>query len=134
MGKLAGFCNRLGYRYVLRQAQIDNQVPRDGSFQFRTWIENVGVAPIYRPYTLAVRLRQSSRQAIIPLDDIDIRKWLPGDAWIDRPVRIPPGFEPGMVELSAAIIDPKTQTPRLKFAVKEQFRDGWVDLGPLEIV
>jgi hypothetical protein len=132
--KLAEFCRYLGYRYVLRQAQIDNQVARDGAFQFRTWIENVGVAPIYRPYTLALRLRQASRQAIIPLDDIDIRTWLPGDVWIDRPIQVPPGFECGMTELSAGIIDPQTKDVRVKFAVKEQFRNGWVDLGPLEIL
>lgn len=134
MDKLGRFCNQLGYRYVYRQAIFDRQVNSGESFRFQSWIENVGVAPIYRKYDLALRLRQDGREHIVAFDDVDIRSWLPGDAWIDRRVRIPDGFRPGWVQLAAALIDPATRTPRVSFAVKESFVDRWVDLHGIEVL
>ncbi len=133
MDKLAAFCRRLGYRFVYRQAQLSYKVSPGGSFKFMSWIENVGVAPIYRRYDYALRLRQGERQAVVVFDDVDIRKWLPGDAWFGRQVKLPDGFEKGYAELAAGLIDPQTRTPCVRFAVKEQFPDGWVDLGGIEI-
>lgn len=131
--KLSSFCRRIGYRYVFRQATIDRQVQRGGQFTFQAWIENVGVAPIYRKYDFAVRLRQDDREHIEVLNDIDIRTWLPGDAWIDRRIPLPESFRPGWVELSAGLIDPRTREARVSFAVKERYGNRWTPLGGIEI-
>ena len=59
--------------------------------------------------------------------------WLPGDVWIDRQIPVPEGFRPGWAELSAGMVDPQTKQVRVRFAVKEQFSDGWVCLEGVEV-
>jgi len=133
MDKLSAFCKKLGYRFIYRHARVDYQAPVRGAFTFHSWIENVGVAPLYRKYDFALRLRQGDREHIIVLPD-DVRKWLPGDVWIDRKINLPEGMRPGYVELAAGLIDPQTQQAKVRFAVKEQFSDGWVALDGFELV
>ena len=133
MDKLALYCNRNGYRYVLRQALFDRRAPAGGEFRFQSWVENVGVAPIYRRYDFALRLRQGDVEAVIPMPDVDIRAWQPGDVWLDLSVRVPAEIRRGWAELSAGLVAPGTREARVRFAVREQFSDGWVDLQGIEI-
>jgi hypothetical protein len=132
--QLAAFCRKLGYRYVFRQAIVHTQDSPRGSFRFQAWIENVGAAPIYRPYAFALRLRQGDREAVLPLPNLDIRAWLPGDTWIDRTVPVPDGFQPGWADLSAGLIDPQTRQARIRFAAQENFSDRWLCLGGIELI
>ena len=132
--KLKAFCRRLGYRFVYRFARIHTFAFRPGEFQFTTWIENVGVAPIYRRYDFALRLRQGDREETVVFTDVDIRKWLPGDAWIDKWVRLPEGFTAGEVTISAGLVAPEGgDEVRVRFAVEEQDEDGWVRLGAIRV-
>jgi hypothetical protein len=131
--RLAAFCSRLGYRFVFRQAVVSQQVPHTGHLRLQAWIENVGVAPIYRRYMFALRLRQGDREEIVPLEDIDIRTWLPGDTWIDRTIPLPAGLEPGYADLAAGLVDPVTHQARIRFAAREVFSDRWLCLGGIEL-
>ena len=133
LDKLAAFSRRIGYRFVLRQAQFDLEPKRDGALRIQCWIDNVGVAPIYRRYTVALRLRQGGGAAIIPLTDVDLRTWMPGDTWLDRTVALPPDIQPGYAELAIGILNPTTLQPSVRFAVKEQFSDGWATLEAINI-
>ena len=133
MDKLAAFCRKLGYRFVFRQAGFDPEADCRGSFRFQCWIENVGVAPIYRRYDFALRLRQAGREAVIPLKHVDVRTWLPGDVWLDERIDVPKGLEPGWTELSAGLIDPESQEAKVSFAVKEQYSDRWVPLDGIRL-
>jgi len=134
MDKLSAFCRKIGYRFVLRQALIDAQVKAGASFRIQSWIENVGVAPIYRQYDFAIRLRQGDQEEIVTLNNIDIRRWLPGDVWLDRKIQLPKSIKPGWVELSAGLIDPQTKQARVSFAIKEVYSDRWAGLGGIEVV
>jgi hypothetical protein len=111
---------------------VSTRISHQGRFQFQAWIENVGVAPIYRRYDFALRLRQGDHEAILPLPEIDIRTWLPGDTLIDCSVSVPAGFQPGWAELAAGLVDPVTHKARVRFAAKELFSDGWLSLGDIE--
>jgi hypothetical protein len=132
MDKLSAFCQRLGYRFVLRQAIFNLDLRPGGPLDIQFWIDNVGVAPIYRPYQFALRLRHDEHVAIFPLAD-DIRTWLPGDNWVDVRLNIPRDFPRGRADLSAGIIDPRTQRIIVKFAVKERYSDGWTPLQPVTV-
>ncbi|MEI6424465.1 MAG: DUF4832 domain-containing protein [Lentisphaerota bacterium] len=119
---------------MFRQATLSRQTRRGEKFVFRAWIENVGVAPLYRRYTFALRLRQDTTEHIIPFDDVDVRSWLPGDVWIPRLLDLPKGLRPGWVEVSAGLLDQTTKKPVINFAVKERFADRWVLLGGFELL
>ncbi len=59
---------KMGYRFVLRRLAYPDTVRVNGKLPFETWWENKGVAPIYRYYTLAVRLKKGSEE--IPSSDL----------------------------------------------------------------
>jgi hypothetical protein len=132
MDRLAQFCNDLGYRFVLRQFKFDSRAKQGTSFDWWAWVENVGVAPIYRRYTLAVRLTQGNRTHIHH-SPVDIRAWLPGDACLHENVRLPAEFQPGSVMLHAAFVDAATNATKVRFAVEGADGDGWVPLDTIEI-
>jgi hypothetical protein len=131
--KLSRFCRRLGYRYVFRQATIDRRVAPRGIFLFQAWIENVGVAPIYRRYDFALRLRQGNEEHVVVFDGVDIRTWLPGDVCLEKRIELPKAFGAGYVEISAGLLDPQTRKACVSFAVKERFADRWTLLGGIEV-
>lgn len=132
MKKLASFCRRLGYRYVVRQTKIASSMEHRGKFHFDAWIENIGVAPIYRRYDFAVRFRQEDREEIVRLSDLDIRGWQPGDSWIEKDIPVPGWLKNGACEISMAIIG-KAGKVAVKFAVKERYGDDWLPLGTSQV-
>jgi hypothetical protein len=133
MDRLAQFCNDLGYRFVLRQVKFDSRASRGTSFDWFAWIENVGVAPIYRRYTLALRLTQGNRTHVYHSRQ-DIRKWLPGDVCLHETVRLPKKFQPGSVMLHAALVEAKTNVPKVRFASEGADPDGWLPLAAIEVL
>ncbi len=132
MGRLSQFCNDLGYRFVLRQFKLDARIKAGDPFEWWAWIENVGVAPIYRPYTLAVRATQGSR-VFYHHSPADIRAWLPGDACLHGSVSLPREFSAGSVMLHVALVDPATNAPKVRFASGPVDPDGWLPLAAVEI-
>jgi hypothetical protein len=134
LDNLSAFCEKIGYRFIFRQATLGRRVRPDEKIVFRAWIENVGVAPIYRRYNFGLRLKQGDREKVVILDDVDIRSWLPGDVWLDHMLPLPEGTQPGWVEVSAGLLDPASGKPAVNFAVKERFADRWVLLGGFEVL
>lgn len=132
--KINAFCRKIGYRFVYRQALYSTPVAAGGAFRFHSWIENVGVAPLYRRYEFALRLRQADHEEILPLQAVDIRAWLPGDAIIDTQIRLPASFKAGYVHLAAGLLDPATKEARVSFASQEAFSDRWLSLGGIEVL
>ncbi len=127
--KLAAFCQRLGYRFQLRQVALPDSILARGELAFEAWIENVGVAPLYHRYVPALRLRQGDREEVRRLDNSDTREWLPGDIWLEGKLALPDGFRAGPMEVALGLVHPQSNEVRVRFAVAEQEPDGWVPLG-----
>jgi len=123
---------RMGYRFVLRRFSYPSRVTPNGKLPFTSWWENKGVAPCYRRYTLALRLKNAKTSAVMKTE-ADIRSWLPGDAVYDDSVFIPFGTPPGVYELGIALLDPRTGKPRVKLAIAGASADGWYRLGRIEV-
>lgn len=130
--KIDAFNNRLGYRFVLRQMLLPLAARPREALSVEFFIENIGVAPIYRPYTLALRLRQGDTQRIVPLR-VDPRTWMPGINWFSEQVMIPDAFVTGPVAIDLAMIDPATQAPRVPFAIKGIGPEGWYPMTFLNL-
>jgi hypothetical protein len=103
-----------------------------GTLAFASWWENKGVAPCYRPFPLAIRLKSTARTEVLPTR-ADIRTWLPGDVVYDDAVFVPDGMPAGDYELAIALVDPQTRAPRVKLAIAGVDADGWYGLGRVEV-
>ncbi len=123
---------KMGYRFVLRKFTYPAAVRPQGKIAFTTWWENKGVAPIYKEFPLALRLKGTQRTEVL-LTDADIRTWLPGDNLYDNAVFVPAGMPDGEYELAIGILDPQTRVPAVKLAITGVDADGWYPLGKIQI-
>jgi hypothetical protein len=124
---------KMGYRFVLRRFTCPDAVRQNGKFPFTTWWENKGVAPCYKDFTLAIRLKTAARAEIL-LTDADIKKWLPGDNVYDDAVFVPSDFPLGICDVQVAIVDKLKHEPRVNLAIEGKGSDGWYQLGKITII
>jgi hypothetical protein len=124
---------RMGYRYVLRKFAYRNVVGGNGKIAFQTWWENKGVAPVYKDFALAIRLKNDS-QTVVMITDADIREWLPGDIVYNDAVFVPDRTPAGTYDIQIGIVDPVTQKPKVKLAIEGITVDGWYQLGKINIL
>ena len=125
--------NRMGYRFVLRKFSFSARVHPSGRLDFTSWWENKGVAPSYKKYRLALRLRRQEHAVVLPAE-VDIRDWLPGDNLYDDAVFVPIETPPGDYELDLALVDEVTFEPAIQLAIEGRRDDGWYPLGALEVL
>jgi thiol-disulfide isomerase/thioredoxin len=129
---LNGWLKKMGYRFVLRKFEYPASVEREGGLAFRSVWENEGVAPIYRNYPVALRLKGAGGAAVL-VTGADIRKWLPGDNTLDHTLYLPAGVKEGEYDLALALVDPATRQPKVKLAIEGAGDDGWYPMGRLRV-
>jgi hypothetical protein len=122
----------MGYRFVLRKFTYPSVVRPGGELSFTSWWENKGVAPCYRRYPLALRLRSGDRQEILATR-ADITSWLPGDSMYDDLVAVPANMPAGEYDVDLAILDPVSRKPKVKLAIAGIGPDGWYPMGKIQI-
>lgn len=126
------FERKIGYRFVLRRGEWQDQVRAGEALHLKTWWVNEGVAPIYRPFVLAFRLSSPAHSTVIRTD-ADLRKWLPGDAVFEDPVFVPADLPAGDYQISVALLDPISLQPGIQLAIKGRGDDGWYALGAIRV-
>jgi len=124
--------NKMGYRFVLRKFEYPSVANRQGQFWFASLWENIGVAPIYKDYKLAVRLRSEQKTIILPTA-ADMRDWLPGDIQYDEKLYVPFDAPLGKYRVEIAVVAPVSYEPRVKLAIDRKTDDGWYYMGEIEI-
>ena len=128
---------QMGYRFVPRRISYPREVAVSGKLDFTTWWENKGVAPIYRQFPLAFRLRNDQSSTVL-LTEVDIRDWMPGDNLYNDAVFIPHDLPPGDYELEMALVEPVREAdrepqPAIQLPVDARTEDGWYTLGNITI-
>ncbi|HEX5025533.1 MAG TPA: DUF4832 domain-containing protein [Agriterribacter sp.] len=123
---------KMGYRFVLRKFSCPETIKRNDKLPFETWWENKGVAPCYKNFRLAIRLK-NEKDSITFLTNADIREWLPGDNLYDSSLSIPANFIPGEYHVQIAIIDPVSGKPRIQLAIEGKDAEGWYGLGKIKV-
>ena len=123
---------RMGYRFVLRKFTYPAAVRPQGKLAFASWWENKGVAPCYRRFPLALRLKGAGRTAVLETG-ADVRTWVPGDAVYDDAVFVPADMPAGEYEIGLALLDPVTRAPRVKLAIAGADDEGWYNLGKVTV-
>jgi len=124
--------NRMGYRLALRKLTYPCVVEPGDDMTITTWWENLGVAPCYRKYDLALRLTNGQNEIVLKTD-ADIREWLPGDNLHDQALRLPESLQAGQYQVALGLLDPVTCAPAIKLAVEGRGPDGWYAVGSIEV-
>jgi hypothetical protein len=124
--------NKMGYRFVLRKFTYPGTTKPQSKIEFTSWWENKGVAPCYKPWPLALRLKGAQHTEVFETD-ADIRNWLPGDAVYDSAVFVPANMPVGEYNIAVALVDPQTRDPKVKLAIAGMEPDGWYTLGKIKI-
>jgi hypothetical protein len=124
---------KMGYRFVLRRFTYPSQVSQNGKLSFTSWWENKGVAPCYKDFIPAIRLKSGGQETIMILPDFNLKEWLPGDIVFDEDVFIPLDFPAGTYDLQIALVDRLKHQPRVKLAIEGKVDDGWYQLGKIKV-
>jgi Domain of unknown function (DUF4832) len=123
---------RMGYRFVLRSFSYPEYASVGEKISFLSWWENKGVAPVYKKFNLAFRLKNEKRSEIM-VTDADINSWFPGDNLYDNAIFIPRDMPAGVYQLQTGIVDCQSHEPKVNLAIPGRDPDGWYPLGSIEI-
>ncbi|MCD6443467.1 DUF4832 domain-containing protein [Candidatus Bathyarchaeota archaeon] len=128
------FLRRIGYRLVLRELEHDKAVLPGSPLLIHTVWENVGVAPPYRDYLIAFRLKNpESGEKFTLTSQASVKGWLPGKTEVTTWLKLPESLQPGLYELAVAIVDPATETPAIRLAIAGRAKDGWYPLSQIKV-
>ena len=130
--EVESWIKRMGYRFVLRKFTYPKVVEQNEKLLFTSWWENKGVAPIYRDYALAIRLKGEKGSWILP-SDANITSWLPGDIIYDNAVFVPLNIPSGEYNVQIGIVDPQSKEPKVNLAIEGRDTEGWYSVGKIEI-
>jgi len=123
---------RLGYRLVLKKAVLPRRIAARSTFRLATVWENKGVAPPYRDYFLAVRLKGKSMTRVL-VSSTSIKGWLPGEKSVSLSFKSDTDSVPGSHELAIGIVPRGGVKPVVRIAVEGETPDGWYPLGDVSV-
>lgn len=124
---------KLGYRFALRNSNFPSAAAPGDTLQISLWLENCGVAPIYRSYPFCLRLKGQNGSAT-HRTAADIRDWFPGDIIVNEDWALPENLRPGPYLLQAAIVDPRSGLPNVRFGCDAPEDEGYSTIGKIEIL
>jgi Domain of unknown function (DUF4832) len=101
----------------------------------RSQWENVGVAPIYREWPLAYRLRSAEDQVVAQwASPTQLRRWLPGTQHeVEDEVTVPGDVPAGSYVLDVAILDQQGHGPFVDLAISGKRQDRWYPISTVSI-
>jgi hypothetical protein len=96
----------LGYRLVLVEADLPVGARAGQPFPFRVTLRNDGWAAPFNPRPAVLVLQQGSVVVEVPLQGVEVRRWLPGaEVTLRQAVTVPGAFTPGPVSASLWLPD-----------------------------
>lgn len=97
-----------------------------------TW-DNIGIAPMYQNWPIEVTLvNEMGEVCAADYPSTDITKWYPGENKVKAALKIGFNLMPGKYKICVAIIDPITEKPGVKLALKEEISDSTYVIGEYE--
>lgn len=133
LGDIINKLKRLGYRLVLRELTHPADASQRGTISVRMDIDNIGVAPPYRDYYLAIRLKSLSNEHIYT-SDRSVKHWLPGSHTETLSFTVPYVLENGIYELAVAIVDEFNHEPAIMMPIEGLNKtDKWHTVSQINI-
>jgi hypothetical protein len=125
--KIEEFLKKIGYRLVLRELAHPAEVRAGASFALRSQWENIGVAPVYRPWPLAYRLRSGDGRVVVQwTSQADLKRWLPGERYqVEDMPTVPDQLSAGTYHLDMAVLDEVGRSALVALAITGRRADRW---------
>ncbi len=124
---------KMGYRFALRRFTYSPEVQQNGRLSFTSWWENAGVAPCYKDFIFALRLKSGDNESVMICPEVNLKNWLPGDIVFDDAVYLPSDLPQGTYDLQVALVDRLKHEPRINLAIEGKTKDGWYQLGKIKV-
>jgi len=100
---------KLGYRFVLRKAELPTSVSATGNISVNLSIDNIGYASPYNPRPVQLVLRnQTSGKVFVATFNTDIRKWYTGSISLQQTLTMPSGITSGNYDVLLNMPDAAT--------------------------
>jgi hypothetical protein len=118
---------RLGYRFVLREAELPATVVRGSDLKIKIVGENVGYASPFglRPLLLILRSNENGDVHKFALE-ADVRKWFTGEFTIEQTISIPSNLNVGDYEVLISSPDRhSTIADRFEYSIRFGNNDIW---------
>jgi hypothetical protein len=125
---------KLGYRFVLDSISNVGAITPDNNVIITTNWTNAGVAPVYKGYRLAFRLRSASDAiAVTEITNANLKLWLPGEYQRLDTLVIADTASLDSYIIDVAILDVSADTAIIKLAIPGLRSDGWYPVSTLRI-
>ncbi len=140
----------LGYRFVISEVNYPKKIDKDSKFMVSFKVKNIGSTPFYYNWPVQVCLLDlKTKQPVWKSNftNVDIRNWLPGDKWneVTRAYTIPAesnaihqafqltDIPTGEYIVALSIVDPSSNRPAARFAIKNYYIGGWHPIGKVGV-
>ena len=125
---------KLGYRFVLDSIRNVASVTPDNNVVLTTNWSNTGVAPVYRPYRLAFRIRAANDSvSVTKITPANLKTWLPGSYQRSDTIAVADTASLDSYFIDVAILDIVADTAIIKLAIPGLRSDGWYPVSTLRI-
>lgn len=126
------FLRKVGYRLVIRSLEHAPRVRAGETLQLKMVWENVGVAPPYFDYHVALRLKRTGAAPLVLPSPVSIRGWLPGTRPVEVSFALPAGLTPGSYEMAVGVVEPQGDQPIVRLAISGRDAQGWYPLSSVQ--
>ncbi len=125
------FLKRCGYRLALRRVVVPRTLQAKARrLPITMEFENMGVAPPYGDYILAVKLTGGTGPIILE-SQAQTSRWLPGKHKIEESFILPESLGAGDYRLSIGLLEPTSRLPVIRLANKGADDRGWHHVGTI---
>ncbi len=122
--------SRMGYHYALDYFKFPKTAAPGETVPLKLGIDNIGVAPIYRPIPLHIRFTGTAG-SFETETDVDIMTWLPGKNAERIAVKLPENLKPGQYEIEIGIFN--EINPIIYFATDAERNGSFYKVGCLTV-
>jgi len=121
---------RLGYRFVLNDVEMSQEVKPGGVLHLEINFNNVGFGSLFNPRDVKLILQNGSQLYVAAVNS-DPRRWEPGAGIVlDRYFRIPANIPEGFYDVKLNLPDPKTSLQNNPLYSIQLANDGVWESGP----
>jgi len=125
---------KLGFRLVLRDIDLDENVHPGSEVPVSMKWENLGIAPPYRDHRIAFRLKdESGNEKDVKITEATILGWLPGEKSINVKYKLPDDLQAGNYSLEMGVVYHSSIDHLIPIANKGKTNDGWYTVSNMKV-